>query len=277
MQKEQRICEKSFAHTQGKRVALYNPSPRQNTCLEQSCCRPGCSLHWPLSRVPGLFCAHASVAALVVWRLGPPLRSKGFLCPARPAVRIKWWSSPVAQLPASLGSTASRRHVSSTPHCICGHQAQALAESWQTGLLWSLACCRSKPAPLQLPPARGTPAKSQQGDQLLSLCVKRLLLDKLLWESLMTKQVVVMHPVLFSLTSALAWLQGPKGPPILLAVDTRSSESSQLLLPHNYALFTFMQPAATCLLFSNQHSLDTPDTGLTIRARHFLFQLQFPN
>lgn len=53
----------------------------------------------------------------------------------------------------------------------------------------------------------------------------------------MTKQVVVMHLVVFSPTSALSQLQGPKSPPILLAVDTRFSESSQLFLLHDYALF----------------------------------------
>lgn len=71
-QNEPRNCERSLAHTQGKRVALYSPCPRQNTHLEKGCCRPGCSLHHRLSRLQGIFCAHASVAALVVWRLGPP-------------------------------------------------------------------------------------------------------------------------------------------------------------------------------------------------------------
>ena len=137
----------------------------------------------------------------------------------------------------SPGSTASHRRIYPSAHCICGHQAQALAESWQTALLWFSACCRGKPALLQLPPAQRTPAESQQGDQFLSLHVKRSPLDKLLWASLVTKQVVVMHLVLFSPTSALAWLPGPKGPPMLLAVDTRSSESSQLSLPHHFALF----------------------------------------
>lgn len=107
MQKEPRISDRSFAHTQGKRMALCNPHPRQNTHLENCCCRPGSSLHHPLSRVPGLFCAHASVAALVVQRLSPPPHSKGFLCPARPAGKIKWCSSPVALPAASPGSTAT--------------------------------------------------------------------------------------------------------------------------------------------------------------------------
>jgi len=65
-QKEPSICERSFAHTQGKRVALYHPSPRQNAHLEKSHGRPGCSSHQPLSRVPGLFCTHAS-AWLLRW------------------------------------------------------------------------------------------------------------------------------------------------------------------------------------------------------------------
>lgn len=38
-----------------------------------------------------------------------------------------------------------------------------------------------------------------------------------------------------------------------------------------------MHLAETCFKFSSQHSLEVPDTGLTIRARQFLVQLQLPN
>lgn len=95
---------------------------------------------------------------------------------------------PHGTVAASPGSTASRRCISPAPYCIFSHQAQALAESWQMGLLWSSACCRGKLALLQLPPAWGTPAKNQWGDQLLFLHMKRLLLDNVLWGSLVRKQ-----------------------------------------------------------------------------------------
>lgn len=46
-QKEPRICERSSVHTQGKREALYNPSPRQNTGLEKSRCTAGLAVPHP--------------------------------------------------------------------------------------------------------------------------------------------------------------------------------------------------------------------------------------
>lgn len=79
----------------------------------------------PQQGTMSLLCSHFS-GCFSIWEAGP---SKNLLRPARPAGRTKWCRSPVVQLVASPGSTASPRCASLNFHWICSHRTQVLAKS----------------------------------------------------------------------------------------------------------------------------------------------------